>query len=233
MSKCAVITGTSSGIGQATAVRLLDNGYRIIGISRRPNVNIRHKYYSEFLCDLADLPQVSTCMKKISTENPDIDAVVLNAGSGRFGHLEQFSVDQIDTLIRLNLTSPLIVARHFVPRLKSRPLGNLVFIGSESALSGGARGSVYAATKFGLRGAAQSLRSECAASNLRITIINPGMVKSPFFDELSFEPDSSPEAHLLPDDVAGAVLQSLSSRLGAVYDEINISPQKTIVRHKK
>lgn len=233
MSRCAVITGTSSGIGQATAIHLLKEGYRVIGISRRPANQIRHQNYTEFPCDLADLAQVVITLKQISAEHPDIDAVILNAGTGRFGHLEQFSVDQIDTLIRTNLTSPLVVARHFIPQLKSRDLSNLVFIGSESALSGGARGSIYAATKFGLRGAAQSLRSECASSNLRITIINPGMVKTPFFDELSFEPDDSPDAHLVPDDVADAVLQSLNSRFGAVFDEINISPHKKIVRHKK
>ena len=64
----------------------------------------------------------------------------------------------------------------------------MVLIGSEAALAGGARGAVYSATKFALRGFCQSLRQESAAAGIRVTLINPGMVRTDFFDQLDFEP---------------------------------------------
>ena len=113
--------------------------------------------------------------------------------------------------------------------MKQRASGNIVFMGSEAALAGGRRGAVYSAAKFGLRGLAQSLRQECAASGLRVSIINPGMVRTEFFKELDFYPGKAPDNYILPDDVAVAVQMVLEARQGTVFDEINLSPQKKVV----
>jgi len=106
-------------------------------------------------------------------------------------------------------------------------------MGSEAALAGGKRGAIYSAAKFGLRGLAQALRQECAASGLRISIINPGMVKTGFFDELNFKPGDATDNYIMPEDVAGAVQLILESRAGTVFDEINLSPQKKVIRFPK
>ena len=65
-------------------------------------------------------------------------------------------------------------------------------MGSEAALAGTAQGSLYCAAKFALRGLAQALRAECARAGIRVTLVNPGMVQSPFFDELDFRPGPEP-----------------------------------------
>ena len=106
-------------------------------------------------------------------------------------------------------------------------------MGSEAARTGGKRGAVYSAAKFGLRGLAQSLRQECAASGVRVSIVNPGMVKTAFFDELDFQPGDAPDNYILPEDVARAVLAILETRTGTVVDEINLSPQKKVIRFPK
>ena len=159
-------------------------------------------------------------------------AVVCAAGVGRFGSLEEFSYEQIRELIDINLTSQLYVVRAFLPLLKRRGRGDVVLIGSEAALAGGARGAVYSATKFALRGFCQSLRQESAAAGIRVTLINPGMVRTGFFDQLDFEPGEDPTHAIVPEDIAVAVKMVLSARPETVFDEINLSPLKKVVRRK-
>jgi len=227
-----LITGPSSGIGKAIAENLLQAGHQVLGLSRRAQGCFDHPSYQGITADLSQLQQLPDLLKKICKQHPDIDGLILNAGQGRFAKLEEFSAAQICAMIDLNLSSPLIIARFILPLLKRAKTANLIVMGSESALNGAARGAVYAASKFGLRGAVQSLRQECAASPVRVTLINPGMVESPFFDDLGFHPDTAEDCHLLPQDVAEAVDLALNNRYGAVTDEINLSPQKKVIRNR-
>ena len=154
------------------------------------------------------------------------------AGRGRFGSLEEFAYREIHELVDLNLTSQMYIVRAFMPVIKTNGGGDVVLMGSEAALSGGRYGAVYSATKFAVRGFAQALRHECAAANVRITIVNPGMVRTKFFDSLKFEPGADPDNYIEPEDVASAVCGALSARGGTVVDEINLSPLKRVVRRK-
>ena len=225
-----LVTGASSGIGRAVCERLLASGHCAIGIARD---------FGKFPCDdhrfeahaidLADLDQLPEHLQTLVVAHPQIDALVLNAGVGRFGTIEQFSYDQIRALIDLNLTSHVFVARAFLPALKKAGRGHLVFMGSEAALAGTAQGSLYCAAKFALRGFAQALRAECARSGVCVTLVNPGMVQSPFFDELDFRPGPAPDNYILPADVAEVIIQALTTRTGTVLDEINLSPQKKVI----
>ena len=80
------------------------------------------------------------------------------------------------------------MTRALIPLMKKQKKGKIIFIGSDSALQGGKQGSIYSVAKFGLRGFSQALRDECAKSKVHISIVNPGMVRTDFFDELSFSP---------------------------------------------
>ena len=126
----------------------------------------------------------------------------------------------------------MIVARAFITLLKKQSHGNLIFMGSEASLSGGRQGSLYCAAKFGLRGFAQSLRQECAPAGVHVGIVNPGMVRSEFFDALDFEPGVDDANALGVDDVIGAILLMLNARANAVIEEINLSPLKSVVKKK-
>ena len=225
-----LVTGASSGIGRAVCERLLADGHRVIGIARDfskfPCADLRFEAHS---IDLADLDKLPNHLQDLVVSYPALDALVLNAGVGRFGTLEQFSYDQIRSLIDLNFTSHVFVARAFLPTLKKAGCGHLVFMGSEAALAGTAQGSLYCATKFALRGLAQALRAECARTGVRVTLVNPGMVQSPFFDELDFQPGPEPDNYILPEDIAEIIVQALTARDGTVLDEINLSPQKKVI----
>lgn len=225
-----LVTGASSGIGRAVCERLLADGHSAIGIARDfGKFPCDNRHFEAHSIDLADLDQLPDHLQNLVATYPALDALVLNAGTGRFGALEQFSYEQIRALIDLNFTSHVFVARAFLPSLKKAGHGHLVFMGSEAALTGTAQGSLYCAAKFALRGLVQALRAECARTGVRVTLVNPGMVQSPFFDELDFRPGPEPDNYILPEDVAEIIVQALMARDGTVLDEINLSPQKKVI----
>lgn len=226
-----IVTGASSGIGRATTLRLLRAGYRVIGIARDfSKLDCREPLLQTISIDLSKLAQLPARLETLIHDTGEVHGVVCCAGSGRFGSLEEFSYVQIHDLVDLNLTSQIYVVRALLPGMKRRKSGTIVFMGSEAALAGGRQGVVYSAAKSGLRGLAQSLRQECASSGVRICIINPGMVRTEFFDTLDFGPGEDPANYLLPEDIAGAVLEVIRARSGTVFDEINLSPQKKVIR---
>lgn len=221
----ALVTGASSGIGLAIAQRLLLLGYKVIGVSRRGQVEaINDKNFIAQSLDLGDLDAVESAFSEI-LDNHQIDFFIHAAGQGQFGSIEQFSVAQIEQSIRVNLTSGMIICRALVPGMRRRGQGRIVFIGSESALQAGRKGAIYSASKFGLRGFSQALREDLASDGIAVSLVNPGMVRSPFFDSLSFAPGAKPENAIEVGDVAEAVMQILQSSREIVIDEINLSPR--------
>lgn len=225
-----LVTGCSSGIGWAVCERLCAGGRSVVGVARREPPKARGGL--EFLrCDLSDLEATSELGRRLG--GSPLAGAVLCAGAGRFGSLEEHSPRQIRELVELDLLSPMLLVREVLPALKRRGEGRLVFVGSESARRGGAYGSVYSAAKFGLRGFAQSLRAEAARAGIGVSIVNPGMVRTPFFDTLDFEPGDESDQALTAGDVADAVLLALGARHGAVLDEIDLAPLKRVVRKKQ
>ncbi len=233
MVRTLIVTGASTGIGLETTKRLLDCGHRVIGIARNfSRTEIHAQDFLPLSLDLADLSALPEAFAQLAKAHPEIDGLVCCAGQGRFGGIETFSVAQIQGLIDLNLTSPCLLVRALMPGLKKSKAADIVFLGSEAALVGGGQGAVYSATKFALRGFAQALRQECAKSAVRVTMINPGMVKTDFFEGLSFSPGSDAENYIEAEDVAEAIITALEMRRGTVIDEINLSPLKKVIVHR-
>ena len=228
-----VVTGASSGIGRAVAQQLIDEGYSVVGIGRDARrMNIENLRFRAFECDLADLDALPQRLAKFNETLTTLKAVVLCAGVGRFGCLEEFSYAQIRALVDTNVSSQIFLVRALLPALKIRKRGDVVVIGSEASLAGGRRGTVYSATKFALRGFTQALRQELAANGVRVCLVNPGMVRTEFFDTLDFAPGDDPANYLRPEDVATAVSSVLHMPPGTVVDEINLSPLKKVIRRK-
>lgn len=227
-SRQALITGASSGIGLAIAQKLAAQGYELDGLARdfsRTNFDPMKQYH----IDLSELDSLPSSLKQIQTV-PDV--LVLNAGYGQFGGIEQFSHEQIRRLVDTNLVSNLFLIKHFLPQMKQRGSGDIVLIGSESGLHGARAGTVYCATKFAIRGLAQSLRADCSTNDIRVILINPGPVDSDFFDALNFEPQEGAEFSMPASAVADAVIAALSQPRSVVVDEINLQPIKRSFRKK-
>lgn len=224
-TRTAMITGASSGIGLATASLLLDQGYRVVGISRRGGVpQLESDCFIPVALDLGTTGALEAKLAGLVAEY-DFDCLIHAAGQGHFGSIEQFSVAQIEASLRLNLTSALVICRSLLPAMRRRGRGQLLFIGSEAALDAGRKGALYSAAKFGLRGFCQALREDCASDGIRVSLVNPGMVRSPFFDALDFAPGAGVENAIAVADVARILWQILQSSSEIVIDEINLSPR--------
>ena len=226
-----IISGSSSGIGAAVLDRLVSEGNNVTAIARRSAIN-KSPLVDSIQCDLSDLEQTRRKLKPLS-KIESVRGVVICHGYGDFGCLEQFSDTRIQKMINTNLTSSIMLTRLVLPVMKKSESGTIVIVGSESALNGARQGAVYCATKFALRGFAQALRKECSSSGVRVSIINPGMVDTAFFDSLTFTPGTDPENYLTADDIANAIINVLRTPDSIVIDEINLSPLKTVVRHKQ
>ena len=232
--KRVLVTGASRGIGHAITEKLLAENMSVIGTSRNPQtITITHPNFKAVYLDLNEVVDNQDSLVSFSEVCGELDAIILNAGQGRFGGLEEFSAQQIRNQVQQNLLAQMILVREFIQAFKNRGSGDIIFIGSQSALSAGKMGSVYSAAKFGLRGFSQALRQECASSNIKVALINPGMVASSFFDDLAFQPGADPANSILPEQVAEAVLLILTSAGNVVWDEINLSPLKKVVVKKQ
>lgn len=228
------MTGASSGIGRAIAKKLLQQGVTVIGTSRDcTQFTTKHKNFNYIEIDFSQLEQVEKKIKSLGKTFPELDGVIFSAGYGQFGSIEQFSLNQIDQMMKVNFTSQALVTKILIPHLKRKAQSNLIFIGSEAALKGSRKGAVYCASKFALRGFTQALREECGNSSVRVSLINPGMVKSHFFESLSFQPGDGETHAIVPEDIAETVSYILQANHNIVIDEINLNPANKVVKFKK
>lgn len=233
-SQLIVITGASSGIGLAMSNTLLEQGYRVLGIARNfDRASIGHKNFSAESLDMSDMDnlpdQIAELVARIDLP---VKALINNAGLGKMGFLEQLSIRDMRSLMDVNFMSHVIVTKAFLPTLKKQGYGDIVFTGSEAALKGSRQGSIYCASKFAIRGFAQALREECGKSGVRVTLINPGAVRTPFFDDLHFEPGAEPENAIEAEDIAKMLLTVIEARPGTVFEEITLSPLNHVWQRK-
>lgn len=230
-----VVSGASSGIGLAMTKTLLSEGYSVLGLDKSfAGSNIVSDSFKPFVLDLSALDELPELLTAILNEiNQPIRALINNAGLGRMAFVEQLSIADMKMVMEVNFLSHAIVTKYFLPVLKQqKELVDIVFTGSEASINGARQGSVYCASKFAIRGFAQALREECAKSSIRVSVLNPGAVRTPFFEELHFEPGPEPENAIEPEDIAKVILTILDARPGTVIDEINLSPQKQVWKRK-
>ena len=231
--KCVLVTGSSSGIGYEITSKLLDLGAKVIGIARNHDKsNLENKNYTTYNCDVGVHDKLETILKQILKNHPQINCLISNAGYGNFGPLENYSKIQINEFFSANLTSHLVITKHLLPHFKRNKIGDIIFIGSEAGLSGAKNGSLYCTAKFGLKGFSEALSKDVANNNIRVSIINPGMVRTDFFNNLNFEPGDSEENTIGLKDISSTVTYILGLSRNTIVDEINLSPSKKAIKFK-
>jgi len=231
--KYVLVTGSSSGIGYEIASNLLDLGAKVIGIARNHDKSdLENKNYTPYSCDVSVHDKLEILLKQILKKHPQINCLISNAGYGNFGPLENYSTLQINKFLATNLTSHLVITKHLLPHFKRNKMGDIIFIGSEAGLLGSKNGSLYCAAKFGLKGFSEALRKDVANNNIRVSIINPGMVRTKFFENLNFGPGDSEENAISLRDVSSTVAYILGLNRNTIVDEINLSPSKKAIKFK-
>ena len=232
--KKVIVIGSTGTIGEAVSTLLLNRGFSVIGIGRKvPSFDQKKENYIHYILDLQNTDLLEVTLSNIVRNHEGIICLVHCAGLGEFSNIENLPISKIKAMIDVNLLSVIVSAKALLPHFKKMDNGKLILIGSEAGLKGGQKGSVYSATKFGLRGFAQSIREETAKNNIFVTVINPGMVRGKFFDDKSFQPGKSINNAIEPKDIAKLVNYLLDEEIGMVFDEINVSQMKKVIEFNK
>lgn len=221
MTQTLLITGASSGIGAATARAAVKAGWQVALLARSRDA--LEKLAAELgdaalalPCDITERDQLSDAVGKTVERFGGLDAVYANAGKGSSSPgIEQGDPDDWHAMIHLNVLAVLTTAHATLPHLR-KTKGHFVVTGSKAGRDH-MKGSVYGATKWFVQGLAGNLAEEMREWGGRCTLITPGMVDTPFFDEP--KPDK-----IQPDDVANAVVFALSQPRSADVREIHIMP---------
>ena len=229
--KKIIITGTSTGIGYATAKYLLNQNLIVIGVSRKHT--LKHKNYFDISFDLNDLKNIKNIFDNIILKHKKIDAIISNAGYGIFENLENLKEREIIDFFNINLLSHILISKILVSHFKKKKAGHFVFLGSEASLKGNQKATIYSAAKHGLFGFVKSLREECNKSEIRVTIINSGIVRSSFFKNLKFSPGKSIKNAIKTTDISELVFFILKSSKNINYNDIYLTPIKKVIHFKK
>ncbi len=225
MFKTALITGASSGIGLACVKALLALDYKVYGMARDfTKSNIHHDNFTPIMIDLS--------VEKNYPTIPDLTLLIHAAGIGHFAPHEELSQKQIEEMIALNLTAPLLLNRHYLRSLKKEE-GFIFNINSISGIEPALFGAAYGATKAGLSHFGTSLFKEARKSGLKVININPDITKTAFFDNLHFQESDDALAYIEPEDIAEIICDVLKQRPGTVITDITIQPQKFQIKKKK
>ncbi len=176
--RAALVTGASGGIGQAIARALHSRGASLVVTGRRGELleQLRDGLGGERVeLEVADLNDRGD-VARLAERCGDVDVLVANAALPASGRIDDFSPDEIDRALEVNLRAPVQLARELMPRMVGRGHGHLVFISSLSGKVATARSSLYSATKFGLRGFAAGLREDLHGSGVGVTTVFPGFI---------------------------------------------------------
>jgi NAD(P)-dependent dehydrogenase (short-subunit alcohol dehydrogenase family) len=169
----AVVTGTSSGIGLDVAKRMLDRGWRVIGLSV-DNTGLSHDRFEGIVVDLLDEKQTAAAAQDIAARHAATH-LVHNAGLIWPNLLEAVKPEDIDGLTRLHLTSPMILTQAFLPAMRRRHFGRIVFVSSRAAMGVPTR-TAYSATKAAIHGMARTWALELGPNGITVNVVAPGPI---------------------------------------------------------
>jgi short-subunit dehydrogenase len=217
--RTALVTGASGGIGQAIARALARRGADLVLTARRTDVIealAAETGGRAIACDLADRGS----LERLVEDAGPVDILVASAGNPGSGDIESFALEEIDRAIDVNLRAPIILARLMCEGMAERGGGHIVFISSLIGKAATGRISIYAATKFGLRGFAQGLRKDLRSRGVGVSTVFPGFIRDA---GMFHEAGATLPGYVgtkTPEDVADAVISAIERNRA----EVEVAP---------
>jgi short-subunit dehydrogenase len=228
--KTVLLTGATGGLGRAIAVALADRGARLILSSRKPQeldelaASLAGDGHRTIVSDLAE----EGAALALLADAGEIDVLVANAALPASGKLDGFTAEQVDRALRVNLEAPIQMTRELIPAFTKRGSGHFVFVSSISGKTATARASLYAATKFGIRGFALCLRDDLRPAGVGVSVVSPGAISGAgmFADSGAAAPPLIGTGK--PDQVGAAVVNAIERNRG----EVTVAPlrQRVLAR---
>ena len=193
--RVVVITGASSGIGRATAVRLARDGAAVVMCARRADrleaaaadVRAAGGEALPIVADVTRADEVRRLVDAAVERFEHIDVMVCNAGFGIAGAIDDITPDQMQKLVEVNFMGTYHAVRAVLPIFRRRNRGHVIVVSSIVGKRGVPYMGAYAATKFAQAGLAECLRSEVTGSGIHVTVVFPVSTETEFFDVMSRE----------------------------------------------
>lgn len=241
--KVVVITGASSGIGEATALRIAADGAKLVLMARREErlQELAQKLMDEYQTDsmvvkldITDREAVLEAFEEVKKTYGRIDVLVNNAGLMPVSFLDKLKIDEWDRMIDVNLKGLLYCIAGALPVMKSQQSGHIVNISSVAGRRVWPGFAVYNATKFGVTALSEAMRMELTPSmNIKVTVIEPGAVATELTQTItdqdilnSFSNSSNKMVPLEADDIARSIHYAVSQPDEVMVSEIVVMPKR-------
>ncbi|WP_018477197.1 SDR family NAD(P)-dependent oxidoreductase [Pontibacter roseus] len=197
MSRIALVTGATSGIGRATAIALAKQGYSIIATGRRSErlqelqQQITEVPVHTLQFDVRDRAAVSEAISSLPTEWRAIDVLVNNAGNAHgLSSIQNGALEDWDAMLDINVKGLLYVTHAVLPLMLAQKKGHIINIGSIAGKEVYANGNVYCASKFAVDAISKGMRIDLVQEGIKVSEVNPGLVETEF-SEVRFKGDKA------------------------------------------
>jgi NAD(P)-dependent dehydrogenase (short-subunit alcohol dehydrogenase family) len=230
----AVVTGAGSGVGRATALALVREGWQVALVGRRREALEATARAAAglqpprvFACDVGDGPAVTALGQAVLADFGSVDLLVNAAGTNvPRRSLAELSAADYRHLIETNLNGAYWCVQAFLPAMRNRGEGTIVNVISDAARQASPKaGPAYSASKFGLLGLTQAINAEERGRGIRASALLPGDIDTPLLDKRPSPPPAEARARMLqPEDVAACVLFVAGLPPRAVVEEILVRP---------
>ena len=236
MSKTAVITGAGSGVGQALALKLAAQGWRVALVGRRAEalnetIKLAGTLSKQFLpcpCDIGDAAAVQAMAKRVLADFAEVEVLVNAAGTNAPRRaLEVLSLDDYHSMINTNLNGAYYCVQAFLPQMRARHSGTIVNIVSDAGKQANPKaGPAYVMSKFGLAGLNQAINCEERLNGVRASAIFPGDIDTPLLDRRPVVPDAAARAKMMKaEDIADCALLCIQLPPRAIIEEMIVRPK--------
>jgi len=234
-----LITGATSGIGEATARLLAKNNYNLILCGRRQEKLDRlqkelstHTKVTTLSFDVRDNSAVTTALQSLGGEWKNIDVLINNAGNAHgLDPVHKGSIEDWDAMMDINVKGLLYVSREILPGMTAKKSGHVINIGSVAGKEVYPNGNVYCASKFAVDALTKGMRMDLNPFGIKVTSIHPGLVETEF-SLVRFKGDSERASSvykgidpLTGEDIADSILYVLSTPDHVVIADMVIYPR--------